>query len=66
MNWDRSPPKVLVNIALPEDAEELSQQSDLFEQVCNERMQFHQKDDTADANDEDDDEVWLQRGKNSR
>jgi len=62
----RSPPKALVNIALPEDAEELSQQSDLFEQVCNERMQFHQKGGTADGNDdEDDDEVWLQRGKNS-
>jgi len=58
----RSPPKVLVNIALPEDAEELSQQSDMFEQVCNERMHFRQKDD-SDAN--DDDEVWLQRGNHS-
>ena len=52
-----------MNIALPEDAEELSQQSDMFEQVCNERMHFRQKDD-SDAN--DDDEVWLQRGNHSR
>jgi hypothetical protein len=47
-----------VNIALPEDGDELTQQSELFEQVCNERMQTRQKAVGGD-DDAEDNETWL-------
>lgn len=46
-----------MNIALPEDGDELNQQSELFEQVCNERMQTRQK--AVDGDDAEDNETWL-------
>ena len=54
-----------MNIALPEDGDELTQQSELFEQVCNERMQTRQKAVDGDE-DAEDNETWLQSTRRSR
>ncbi|EFX89814.1 hypothetical protein DAPPUDRAFT_310134 [Daphnia pulex] len=60
----RPPPETLVNIALPEDGDELTQQSEeLFEQVCNERMQTRQK--AVDGDDAEDNETWLSTRRSS-
>jgi len=57
----RPPPDTLVSITLPEDADELSHQSQMFEQVCNERMQMRPKN-HGEEEDENEDEIWLERG----
>ena len=57
----RPPPETLVNIALPEDGEELSQPSELFEQVCNERMQTRQK--ASEDEDAEDNGTWTDSGR---
>lgn len=41
-----------MNIALPEDADELTHQSELFERVCNERMEMRTKSNSATGGDE--------------
>nr|SVE73885.1 EOG090X0FVK [Daphnia atkinsoni] len=60
----RTPPETLVNIALPQDGDELTQQSELFEQVCNERMHTPSKTIEDDDNAEDS-ETWLQNRRRS-
>ena len=59
----RPPPETLINIALPEDGDELTQQSELFEQVCNERMQTRQE--AVEGDDAEDNETWLQSTRRS-
>lgn len=56
----RPPPDTLVSITLPEDGDELSHQSELFEQVCNERMEMRPKAHVRPG-DNDDDDIWLER-----
>jgi hypothetical protein len=51
----------LVSITLPEDADELSHQSQMFEQVCSERMQMRPKN-HGEEDDDNEDEIWLERG----
>ncbi|XP_045031447.1 serine/threonine-protein phosphatase 6 regulatory subunit 2-like isoform X3 [Daphnia magna] len=60
----RPQPETLANIALPQDGDELTQQSELFEQVCNERM--HTRPKTLDGDDDaEDNETWLQSRRRS-
>ena len=56
---------MLVNISLPDDTDDLTQQSELFEQVCSERISMRQKNSSggAEPDDNEDDETWLQRGR---
>lgn len=54
------PPETLVNISLPDDGDELTQQSELFEQVCNERMQMRSKSDNLNEEDvTEGNETWM-------
>ena len=62
----RPPPDTLVSITLPEDGDELPHQSELLEQVCNERMEMRPKAPVRPG-DNDDDDIWLERaGRHSR
>lgn len=50
-----------MNISLPDDGDELTQQSELFEQVCNERMQLRSKSDNLNEDDATEgNETWMQ------
>nr|SVE90840.1 EOG090X0FVK [Daphnia sinensis]SVE92089.1 EOG090X0FVK [Daphnia sinensis] len=63
----RPQPETLANIALPQEGDELTQQSELFEQVCNERMHTRPKtlNDDGDDDDDEDNETWLQSRRRS-
>jgi hypothetical protein len=56
-------PDFLINIALPDDTDELTQQSELFEKVCNERMTRPKTSSSDEDESNDDDETWLQHGR---
>ena len=62
---NRPPPDVLVNISVPDDVDELTQQSDLFERACNERIPTRKTtgDGSLDDDEDEDDETWLKRGR---